>query len=108
MVTTPSKQSFPSAATPEKARPKIDPPIQVGGKTNETSLPQGAYRPPTYRQDAASPKADVVNKDHNASFKLPEKVSQSEIRDQSFRYGGGRSAGNRSIAENIGRKVDEK
>jgi len=39
------------------------------------------------------------------AFKLPEKVTQSDIRDNSFKYGGGRSAGNRSLADNI-RKIE--
>lgn len=99
MVTKPHMPSSPPR--------KMDPPIQVGGKTTETSLPK-VSKPPTYRQDEASPKKDLANKDHNSSFKLPEKVSQSEIKDGSFKYGGGRSAGNRSLAENIANKIGEK
>jgi len=39
--------------------------------------------------------ADVANRDRTgeSSFSLPEKVTASEVRDQSYRYGGGRSAG---------------
>jgi hypothetical protein len=38
---------------------------------------------------------------------LPESVSARDIKAQSFRYGGGRSAGNRSLASNFSRKVNE-
>jgi hypothetical protein len=34
------------------------------------------------------------------TFELPDKVSQADIRDNSFKYGGGRSAGNRSLQSN--------
>jgi hypothetical protein len=38
---------------------------------------------------------------------LPETVSAADIKAQSFRYGGGRSAGNRSLASNFSRKINE-
>jgi hypothetical protein len=41
------------------------------------------------------------------AFKLPEKVTQSDIRDNSFKYGGGRSAGNRSLVDNVSRKINQ-
>jgi hypothetical protein len=41
------------------------------------------------------------------AFKLPEKVTQSDIRDNSFRYGGDRSAGNRSLVDNVSRKINQ-
>jgi len=40
-------------------------------------------------------------------FRLPTTVTTSEIRDNSFTYGGGRSAGNRSLADNISRKINQ-
>jgi len=41
------------------------------------------------------------------NFKLPETVSQRQIQQESFQYGGGRSAGNRSLSANMTRKVNE-
>jgi hypothetical protein len=41
------------------------------------------------------------------TFKLPETVSARQVQQDSFRYGGGRSAGNRSLAANINRKVNQ-
>lgn len=71
----------------------IEPPTMVSGNAS-TSLPDGS---------------DVANKDRSKDnkFKLPDKVTTQEIRDGSFRYGGGRSAGNRSLADNMLKKVIE-
>lgn len=96
MVTKPNTP-MPSAAEGLKKMPKIDPP----------ELATAASANPKYQADPASPKKDVANADRDAKFKLPEKVSQKEIHDQSFKYGGGRSSGNRSLADNAQRKVDE-
>jgi hypothetical protein len=41
------------------------------------------------------------------SFNLPKTVSARQIQQDSFRYGGGRSAGNRSLASNFNRKIQE-
>jgi hypothetical protein len=38
---------------------------------------------------------------------LPETVSARQIQHESFRYGGGRSAGTRSLAANMTRKVNK-
>jgi hypothetical protein len=38
---------------------------------------------------------------------LPETVSARQIQQESFRYGGGRSAGNRSLVDNINRKINQ-
>ena len=53
--------------------------------------------------------ADVANRDKSRDnkFKLPETVSTQEIKDQSYRYGGGRSAGNRSLLDNKLRQETE-
>jgi hypothetical protein len=40
------------------------------------------------------------------SFELPKTVSARQIQQDSFQYGGGRSAGSRSLAANINRKVN--
>jgi hypothetical protein len=41
------------------------------------------------------------------TFTLPDKVSAATIKAESFRYGGGRSAGNRSMQANFDRKRNE-
>ncbi len=98
MVTKPNTPMPASGQEPLKKMPKIE----------AAELATNASASPKYTPDPASPKKDIANKDHNAQFKMPEKVSPSEIRDQSFKYGGGRSAGNRSIADNLQNKVQEK
>jgi hypothetical protein len=97
MVTKPN-MPVPPAPTGLKAMPKIEP-MQVATNASQS---------PKYSADPATTRTDPANKDHNASFKLPEKVSQQSIKDQSFKYGGGRSAGNRSLADNIKRELSEK
>ena len=97
MVTKPNTPMPESGQEPLKKLPKIEP----------AELATNASASPKYSPDPASPKKDLANKDHDAKFKMPDKVSPSEIRDQSFKYGGGRSAGNRSIADNMQRKVQE-
>jgi hypothetical protein len=104
MVTKPNLPIPPSGQEPLKKMPKIEP-MQLA--TNASADPKYRASPKSIAPDAKSPPADPVNKDHGASFKLPEKVSQKDIKEQSFRYGGGRSAGNRSMAENDARKIDE-
>lgn len=80
--------------------------LQKGRKMEAPQLATTANYSPKYQADPSSPKQDSVNKDRNASFKLPDKVSQKDIRDGSFKYGGSRSSGNRSLEEN--RKMQEK
>jgi hypothetical protein len=41
------------------------------------------------------------------TFTLPDKVSAAQIQQDSFRYGGGRSAGNRSMQANYDRKRNQ-
>jgi hypothetical protein len=99
MVTKPNLP-VPPAPTGLKTLPKIEP----------AELATNASQSPKYEADPATSVArkDVANSDKTgeSKFKLPEKVTQKEIRDQSFKYGGGRSAGNRSLADN--RKRQEK
>ena len=104
MVDTPNKQSFPPAAVPGVERmPKIEPAELA------TQAPYNPkYNGPKQMADPDSGKQDLANKDHDAKFKMPDKVTQAQIKDQSFKYGGGRSAGNRSLADNMLRKVIEK
>jgi hypothetical protein len=96
MVDTPNKQSFPPAVTPGVERkPKVEP-MELA-----TSAPYNKkYNGPNQSADPDSGSKDLANKDHDAKFTMPDKVTQSQIRDQSFKYGGGRSAGNRSLKAN--------
>ena len=93
MVTKPNTEMPESGQEPLKKMPKIEPAEIASGVSTQTALPQTA---------------DPANRDKTGDnkFTLPEKVTQKEIRDGSFKYGGGRSAGNRSLADN--RKVQEK
>lgn len=63
---------------------KVEPATVVSGMPG-IEQPITNKSPPLYR-DSAGPK-----------FKLPETVSPSEIKEQSYRYGGGRSAGKKSV-----------
>ena len=97
MVTKPN-MPVPPAPTPLKKMPKIEP----------AELATSASQSPKYQADPPKNKApDLANKDHGSSFKMPDKVSQSEILDNSFKYGGSRSSGNRSLADNMARKALE-
>lgn len=91
MVTKPSAP-VPPHAEGLKKMPKIDPP----------QLATRAPYSPAYKADSASPSKDLANKDRTGdnSFKLPERVTQAEVRDGSFKYGGGRSSGNRPLEVN--------
>jgi hypothetical protein len=96
MVTKPTRPN-PPAAEPLRPHPtRIEPPTMVSGNVS-TSLPKGSG--PPFVKDPDSGKKDLANKDHSVDFKLPNKVTQDEIRDGSFRYGGGRSAANKTLAE---------
>lgn len=102
MVTKPTKQSIPPAPTGlQRAPTKIEPPTPASGFAG-TNL-GGGSGPKTVTERKPG---DFKLPGQKDEFKLPEKVSQQEIKDQSFRYGGGRSAGNRSLEEN--RKRQEK
>jgi hypothetical protein len=94
MVTKPNTPMPPSGQEPLKTLPKIEPAKIASGVSTQTALPQGA---------------DPANRDKTGEnkFTLPEKVTQAEIRDGSFKYGGGRSAGNRSMADNLKNKAQE-
>lgn len=87
MVTKPNTPMPASGQEPLKTMPKIEPAEQVGGVSTQTALPKGA---------------DPANRDKTGEnkFTLPEKVTQKEIHAGSFKYGGGRSAGNRSLTVN--------
>ena len=94
MVTKPNTPMPASGQEPLKKMPKIEPAEIASGVSTQTALPANA---------------DPANRDKTGEnkFKLPEKVTQKEIRDGSFRYGGGRSAGNRSMADNLKDKAQE-
>lgn len=76
--------------------------LKSGPKQEAPQLATNAAYSPKYAADPSSAKKDPVNADKTAEskFKLPEKVTPAEIRDGSFRYGGSRSAGNRSLEAN--------
>lgn len=81
----------PPAPTGLKKAPKIEAP----------ELATSASQSPKYTADPPVNKApDIANKDRGTTFKLPEKITAAEVRDGSFKYGGGRSAGNRSFQAN--------
>lgn len=92
-MVTKSNTSMPaSGQEPLKKMPKIEP----------AELATNASSNPKYRAGKTPAKSADA-----AAFQLPEKVSQQSIKDGSFKYGGGRSAGNRSLADNAQRKVEE-
>ena len=93
MVTTPTKQSSPPAPTGLRKAKPVEPAVPASGFAG-TNVPKGSG-PKTVEDRPKEP------------FKLPEKVSQEEIKDQSFRYGGGRSAGNRSLKDNRKRQENQ-
>lgn len=76
---------------PDKPNPPTHEGMDLGKKVEPATMVSGAAG---IKSGVGS---DVANKDRSKdnSFKLPEKVSASEIKDQSYRYGGGRSAGGR-------------
>jgi hypothetical protein len=76
--------------------------LQPGRKMEAPQLATTATYSPKYSGDPSVAKKDPVNADKSADskFKLPEKVTPAEIRDGSFRYGGSRSSGNRSLEAN--------
>jgi hypothetical protein len=95
MVTKPNTPTPATGQEPVKKLPKVEP----------AELATNASQNPKYVADPATSvtRKDVANadyRDNGAEFKLPEKVTQAQIRDQSFKYGGGRSAGNRSLEAN--------
>ena len=85
MVTKPNTP-VPPTHTGLKKMPSIEPAKVVAGASAKT-----VPTPP----DAANRDRSKDNK-----FTLPDTVSQKEVYDNSFKYGGGRSAGNRSADEN--------
>jgi hypothetical protein len=104
MVDKPNKQTIPPAAAPGVVKmPKIEGP-QNAVEASASPKYSAGFGTPNNKEPR---KEDLANKDRNATFKLPEKVSAKDIHDQSFKYGGGRSAGNRSIQANKDRKENE-
>jgi hypothetical protein len=82
MVEKPSKQTIPPTSEPSSMRlhqPSEPATIVSGMPGIEQPIKQGS---PLYRD--------------SAGFKLPEQVTPAEIKEQSYRYGGGRSAGRKS------------
>jgi hypothetical protein len=100
MVTKPNTPTPATGQEPLKILPKVVP----------AELATNASQNPKYVADPATSltRQDVANSDKTGQnkFTLPDKVTQKEIRDNSFHYGGGRSAGNRSLSDN--RKRQEK
>jgi hypothetical protein len=94
MVTKPNTPTPATGQEPMKKLPKVAP----------AELATNASQNPNYEADPSTSVArkDVANSDKTAQnkFTLPDKVTQKEIRDNSFHYGGGRSAGNRSLSDN--------
>jgi hypothetical protein len=91
MVNTPNKPVPPTAEGLKKL-PDIKAPTAVAGVSNTR---------------ASAPDAANADKSGQNNFKLPEKVTQQEIKDGSFKYGGGRSAGNRSLNDAMQKVVDD-
>lgn len=92
MVTKPDTPNPPAPTGLKKAPTKIEAP----------QLATTAAYSPKYSPDVSSVKTDPTNRDKTGDngFKLPEKVSPKDIKDQSFKYGGSRSSGNRSLEAN--------
>jgi hypothetical protein len=74
-------------------------PVKAGPKLPDVTTPTMVSG---FSKDISSRES---NHNTNRSFELPEKVSARQIQQDSFRYGGGRSAGNRSLAAN--RKINQ-
>ena len=73
MVDKPNTPVPPNGSEPLKTMPKIEPANAVSG----FAFPAGSAEP----------------RDPQPKFKLPENVSAAQVRDESFRYGGGKTAG---------------
>lgn len=93
-MVTKSNTPVPPTHTVPKKMPGIEPATVVGGANAKTLSQAGS---------------DLTNKDRTGDnkFTLPEKVTQQEIRDGSFKYGGGRSAGNRPLPDAVLKNVDD-
>ena len=80
MVTKPDLPTPPASTVP----PKL-PPIDPATLATSPGIKSGSG-------------ADVANRDRSgdSNFVLPDRVTQQEIKDGSYKYGGGRSAGKRS------------
>jgi hypothetical protein len=92
--------------------PRVMPPthyINTPGSVREQSGTPARARPVTPPTPASGFGESGIRSRQSPSsaFKLPEKVTQSDIRDNSFKYGGGRSAGNRSLADNANRRNNQ-
>jgi len=76
--------------------------LKSGPKQEAPQLATTASYSPKYQADPSAVKKDPANADKTGDnkFKLPDKLTQKEIRDGSFRYGGSRSSGNRSLEAN--------
>lgn len=95
MVTKPSKQTIPPTHQGLELSRKQDPAQIVSG----FSYP--AVKGKSERD------YDEMRREANKGFELPETQTAAETKDQSYRYGGGRSAGNRSIAANKAKKENQ-
>ena len=82
MVTKPNTPVPPTSTVP-KPLPKIEPMETVSGVAAGSKTGSNE---------------DVANRDRTGEnkFELPRQVTPQEVKDQSYRYGGGRSAGKRS------------
>ena len=74
---------------------------RIKEKSKDVKVPNKQTIPPTHqglelsrKQDPATPVSGFAGAHsglgRDAAFKLPDRVSQKEIKDQSFKYGGGR------------------
>jgi hypothetical protein len=109
MVTKPNTPTPANGQEPLKTLPKVAPAeLATNASQNPKYAPRGEYAAPVQEPSTSVARKDVANSDKTAQskFTLPDKVTQKEIRDNSFHYGGGRSAGNRSLSDN--RKRQEK
>jgi len=75
MVTKPDPPNKPTGIQPLKKMPDIEPAKPVSGFAGVSAPPK------------------TPEQDKTQAFKLPDSVSPSEIKENSYRYGGGRSAG---------------
>lgn len=91
-MVTKSNLPVPPAPTGLKKMPDIRPATVVSGASNTK---------------ASAPDAANADKTGQNKFTLPDKVTQQEIKDGSFKYGGGRSAGNRPLTDAVHKNVEE-
>lgn len=94
------------------SNPRIPPThyIQEQPELSPTPARQPPIEPPKIvsGQSGAGIKSRESNEGEARNFVLPERMSFDEIREASYRFGGGRSAGNRSLADNQARQKTQR